>query len=296
MIAKLRFTAALVFGLAVPLTALATPAPPAEQPTAAPRAEHTQQPPIADDAPPHGSMSNTGKVETGEHDAHGAAAGGHDGGHGGGHHVDPSRFFNFFEFSYRGRDMMNGTYGDGRMTDPHTGVAYPEEEPKSAPFILMVLNFAVLLAILAWKGGPIAKNLAAERHDQIKSALDEAAALRKQAADKLAEYEARLKDADAEIKALVDGMRADAEADQARILAAAEAQAIAMKRDAELRIAAEIELARATLTREVTAAAAAATEKILRDKLTAGDQQKLVASFIGDIQSATAGTGTKEAR
>jgi F0F1-type ATP synthase membrane subunit b/b' len=55
---------------------------------------------------------------------------------------------------------------------------------------------------------------------------------------------------------------------------------------------AENEPARAALTREVTAAATAATEKILRDKVTAGDQQKLVASFIADIQ----GAARKEAR
>ena len=81
-------------------------------------------------------------------------------------------------------------------------------------------------------------------------------------------------------------MRADADAEKQRILAAAEAQAAQMKRDAEQRIAAEIELARAQLTREVTAAAAAATEKLLREKLTAGDQQQLVSGFIADVQGA----------
>jgi F-type H+-transporting ATPase subunit b len=83
-------------------------------------------------------------------------------------------------------------------------------------------------------------------------------------------------------------MRVDAENEKQRILAAAEAQAQLMKRDAELRIAAEIELARAQLTREVTAAAAAATEKLLREKMTAGDQQALVGSFIADVQHAGA--------
>jgi F-type H+-transporting ATPase subunit b len=88
-------------------------------------------------------------------------------------------------------------------------------------------------------------------------------------------------------------MRADAEADKKRILEAAERQAAQMKRDAELRIAAEIETARAVLTREVTAAATAATEQILREKLTAADQQKLVGAFIGDLQGAAS---RKEAR
>lgn len=205
----------------------------------------------------------------------------------GGHH-DPSREFNYFGAprEHAGKDVVGGPFGDGKNFNPKTGKEVPgEEEPMSAPFIFMVLNFAILLGLLAWKGGPVARKLAADRHDQIKTALEEAAKLRKQAADKLAEYETRLKDADREITQLVEGMRADAEADKQRILETAERQAAQMKRDAELRIAAEIEIARATLTREVTAAATAATEKILREKVTAADQQKLVGTFISELQA-----------
>jgi F-type H+-transporting ATPase subunit b len=204
-------------------------------------------------------------------------------------------------FDYRGKDEYGGPFGDGQMVDPHTQRVIHEEEPASPPFVFMLLNFALLLGLLAWKGRPVAQKVAAERHDLIKTAIDEAAKLRKQAADKLAEYEARLLDADAEIKQLVEGMRTDAEHDKQRILAAAAAQAQQMKRDAELRIAAEIELARAQLTREVTAASAAATEQMLRQKMTAGDQQALVGSFITDMQHAgsvgrTASGGTGEVR
>lgn len=213
-------------------------------------------------------------------------------GHG---HGDPSKHFNFFgsPAEHYGKDVVGGPYGDGRNENPATGETAPgAEEPMSAPFIFMVLNFAVLLALLARFGGPAARKLAADRHDQIKTALDEAAKLRKQAADKLAEYETRLKAADDEIAKLVEGMRADAEADKQRILETAERQAQQMKREAEQHIAAEIELARAALTREVTAAAAAAAERILRDKVTAGDQQQLIGAFIGELQ----GGPRKEAR
>jgi F-type H+-transporting ATPase subunit b len=207
---------------------------------------------------------------------------------------DPSRHFNFLGlspghlFDYLGKDALGGPMGDGKMVDTATGHVVREEEPASPPFVFMLLNFAVLLGLLAWKGKPVAQKVAADRYDLIKTALDEAAKLRKQAADKLAEYEARLKDADAQIKQLVDGMRTDAENEKQRILAAAEAQAALMKRDAEVRIAAEIELARAVLTREVAVASTAVTEKLLREKMTAGDQQALVATFITDVQNAPA--------
>ena len=223
-----------------------------------------------------------------EHHGEAAGAGGEE------EELDPTQHFNFFGFKpghvfdYMGKDEYGGPFGDGKMVDPHTQQVIHEEEPASPPFIFMLLNFALLLGILAWKGMPVAQQVAAERHDLIKTAIEEAAKLRKQAADKLAEYEARLKDADAEIKALVEGMKVDAENDKQRILAAAEAQASLMKRDAERRIAAEIELARALLTREVTAASAAATERMLREKLTAGDQQALVGTFITDMQHTSA--------
>lgn len=209
--------------------------------------------------------------------------------------LDPSQHFNYVGlqpghlFDYRGKDELGGPLGDGKMTDPATGQTVHEEEPASPPFVFVLVNFAILLALVLKFGWPLAQKTARERHDLIKTALDEAARLRQQAADKLAEYEARLKAADAEIKQLVDGMRADADKEKQRILAAAEAQAAQMARDAEQRIAAEIELARAQLTREVTAAAAAATEKLLRAKLTAGDQQKLVAGFIAEVRDVQGG-------
>lgn len=212
--------------------------------------------------------------------------------HAGAHHHDPSKDSRFVgpPFGHSKFDVKGGKYGDGVMLDEHGNVIPGEEEPMSAPFIYMVLNFALLLFILMKFGGPLVKKTTADRHDQIKTALDEAAKLRKQAADKLAEYESRLKDADSEIKKLVDGMRADAEADKARILDNAARQATQMKKDAEQRIAAEIEYARAALMKEVTAAATRATEELLKKKMVPGDQQKLITSFISDIQS------SKEAR
>jgi F-type H+-transporting ATPase subunit b len=204
---------------------------------------------------------------------------------------DPTKHFNFTNFSYRGKDEYGGKFGDGQMVDAHSGEVVKEhgapaaEEPMSAPFVLMLLNFGLLLLILAKWGGPAARKIAQERHDQIKTALDEAAKLREQAAQKLAEYETRIKDVDTEVKKLVEGIRADAEADKKRILEAAATQAAIMKRDAELRIAAEIQLARTQLQREVTVAATNATEKLLKEKVTNDDQNKLVSTFITNVQS-----------
>ena len=195
---------------------------------------------------------------------------------------DPSKHFNFVNFSYSGKDEYGGVFGDDKETTSD-GQALAEEEPMSPPFVFMLLNFALLLFLLGKYLVPAGRKLAEERHDQIKNALDEAAKLREQAKAKLAEYETRIKDVDSEIKKLVDGIRADAEADKKRILEAAAEQAAQMKKDAEQRIAAEIDLARTLLTKEVTAAAVGATEKLLKDKATPDDQRKLVSSFIQGI-------------
>jgi F0F1-type ATP synthase membrane subunit b/b' len=218
--------------------------------------------------------------------------------HGGGEHVDMTKYWNFVGydqgslFDYKSKDAMGGPFGDGKMVDPTTGAVVNEEEPGSPPFVLMLLNFGLLLVILGKYGAPVARKLAQERHDQIKTALDDAAKLREQAQQKLTEYEARIKNVDDEVKKLVDGIRADADADKARILEAAAKQAAQMKKDAETRIAAEIEIARATLAKEVAAAASGATERLLREKVTGDDQTKLVSTFIGNVQSSS----SKEAR
>lgn len=269
--------------------ALAQPTP--VEPTPAP----VEAPP-----PPHGAEGPPVVVDTANETPAGTAHKPTPAGHG-----DPTEHFNWAGnwFSYKSKDVYGGPLGDGKMVDhdgqvvmhvdSKTGQMVPaEEEPMSPPFVFMLLNFGLLLLILAKYGGPVARKLAQERHDQIKTALDEAAKLRDQAKEKLAEYETRIKDVDAEVKKLVDGIRADAEADKARILHAASAQAAQMKKDAEMRIAAEIEIARAQLAKEVAVAATGATEKLLREKVTSDDQTKLVSTFITNVQTGT----RKEAR
>jgi F-type H+-transporting ATPase subunit b len=185
------------------------------------------------------------------------------------HLVDPATF-NFTQLHYTG-----SPFGGPKANEEGEGIP--------APFFYLVGNFLLLLAILAWKAAPAARKSAEKRHDDIQKALDEAQRLRKDAKSKLDEYESKLAAAEKEIAAMVDGMRADAEADKKRIIAAAEAQAVALKKDADERISAEILRARTMLTREVANAAAAAAETLIRDKANAGDQSKLVDTFIADV-------------
>jgi len=231
-------------------------------------AQHAEAPA----ADPHASQG----IEThGEGGGEGHAPEGHEG------HGDPSETFNWFGHMapFGGSSYKN--------VDQHGGTLEADEAPMSVPFVLVLVNFGIILFILGWKVGPIAGQMAAKRSDDIKTALDEAARLRAQAKDKLVEYDSKLRAAETEIEQMITSMRADAESEKQRIIAAAEAQAAALKKDADERIAAEIDRARVILQREVTAAASGVAEQLLRDKTTAADQAKLVDAFISSISSST---------
>jgi F-type H+-transporting ATPase subunit b len=228
------------------------------------RTAHAQEPAAADQAPAAGEPMTATQQEVAEK----AAEAAHEHGEG-----DPTRGFNFTSLSYTGSPF------GGPKAESHGG----ESEGVPAPFLYLVGNFLLLLAILAWKAGPAARKAAEKRHEEIKKALDEAARLREQAKAKLDEYDRKLAAAEKEIAAMVEGMRADAEADKKRIVAAAEAQAAALKKDADERIKAEILRARTMLSREVATAAAVAAENLIKDKATAQDQNKLVDTFIADV-------------
>jgi F-type H+-transporting ATPase subunit b len=203
--------------------------------------------------------------------------------------TDPTEHFNWLNIHYSGKDEYGGKFGDDVMNRKDGSVVQnekgekEEEEPMSPPFIFMLINFGIFLIILAKYLAPAGTKVAQERHDLIKTALDEAATLREQAQNKLTEYEARIKNVDAEVKLIVDDIRAAAAEDKKRILENAERQAAQMKREAEQRIAAEIETARAQLSREVAVAASAATEKLLRTQVNTDDQKKLVGNFISGM-------------
>jgi F0F1-type ATP synthase membrane subunit b/b' len=229
--------------------------------------------------------------------AHGVGGGeGHApaGAHGGHSFHDPSLMFNWLNnpapfggSSYKAQDQYGGPMGDNALGPDK--VPLPPgatEEPMSVPFVLVLINFGIVLFILGWKVGPVARQMAEKRSDDIKGALDEAARLRKQAADKLAEYSTKLRAAESEIDQLIKDMRSDAEAERARIIASAEAQAAALKKDAEERIAAEIERAQYALQKEVVLAATTVAEGLLRTKTTAADQAALVDTFIRNVDAA----------
>lgn len=214
-------------------------------------------------------------VSQGVVDAHAQSQGAHDDAHGG--HDDPTKHFNWTSFGYKGKDVYGGKFDTTEN---------PNDEAMSPPFIAMIFNFALLIALLIWKVRPGARAFAEKRHTEIKSALDEAAKLRAEAQAQVEEYSRKVKEAEGEVEKLLSDIRTDALAEKQRIIASAEQQAEALKRDAEQRIAAEIERARRELEHDVVAAAIGIAEKLLREKTSTADHNKLIEGFLGDVARA----------
>ena len=178
------FAAAIAVGslARVAYADLQPPPPPVEHPTEQPAAPSGEVHEAAHAAADQGPGVHEGEGPAGEHGAEPGAHGAEHAGaaHGGGHHEDPSANFNWFKgipFGYNSMDAKGGPLGDGKLGEgPNApAVSPPEEEKMNAPFILMFVNFGILLIILAKFAGPAARKMAETRSDQIKNALDESA-------------------------------------------------------------------------------------------------------------------------
>jgi F-type H+-transporting ATPase subunit b len=179
-------------------------------------------------------------------------------------------------------------YGD---KDVNGNKLTSDSEPMAPPLLLALLNFAIFAGLLYWKAGPALSKYLANRHDSIKSALEEAAKLQEEAREKLAEYSTRIKDADSEVNALIEQIRKDAEIERELIVADAEKQAERLRKDAEDRIETEFLAAKRQLESEVIAKATEAAERLLSTKASPADHNTLFTNFIADLKSGKVSEG-----
>jgi F-type H+-transporting ATPase subunit b len=178
-------------------------------------------------------------------------------------------------------EAMHKTGGDALTTDAgHTG-STNHEEPAVAGFldatVFVSLSMAVFIIILLWKKVPglitrgLDKQIAA-----IRTRLDEAAALRTEAEALRDEYARKL----ASVETETAGLIAQAETESQAILAKAgqDAEALVGRRTrmAEDKIAAAERAALDEVRARAASAAAAAAEQLIRERLDAGADKRLV--------------------
>lgn len=161
----------------------------------------------------------------------------------------------------------------------------PKAAPMSPPFVLVVVNFAVVIFLL-WKFAvPGLKSFVQKRHTDIKESLEEAASLKAAAQEKLDEFGAKLSAAKKESEELVTSVKADAEQEKKMIEEEAKRFAEASAKDAEKRIAAQAAQAKSVLQAETVAKAVEAAHELVAKEATAADNTALVDSFLADLEA-----------
>lgn len=143
-----------------------------------------------------------------------------------------------------------------------------------------LVNFGVLVLLIAWvirkKGNPAL----AERRKQVEEELAEAQRLRAEAEKRHMETATRLEKLDHEMVEIRAEMIKAGEADRDRIVAQAEEKAARMRRDTSFLIEQQIKQLRKDLTKEAASAAVVAAQDLLRQSTTDSDQDQLAEAYL----------------
>ena len=151
--------------------------------------------------------------------------------------------------------------------------------------LFKIINFIVLVVILAkFAYKPLLKTLE-ERRNKIASDLDEAAKAR-QEADKLkADYEAQIREAQTKAQAIVDKAVKQADKEAQAQLDAIRAQIAREKQVAQTEIANEREAAIRDMRKEVVTLSMAVAEKLLQKNMNTDMNAARVAECINQLQT-----------
>jgi F-type H+-transporting ATPase subunit b len=145
----------------------------------------------------------------------------------------------------------------------------------------ILLNFAVIAAVLIWVGRKKLPGMFRDRTAAIQKAMQEAQKASEEARRRLAEIESRLMKLDVEIGMMRDATEREAAAEEERILAAAQEDARKIVAAAEQEIAAAAKAARRQLTAHAADLAVGLAQKQIR--VDAATDQTLVRNFARDL-------------
>ena len=153
-------------------------------------------------------------------------------------------------------------------------------------FMLRLINFVILVAILTKLLKKPLVNFFSSRREDIQKLLSELELKRKAAEEKSAEYRAKMAALEGETKKIVDDLIAEGEVERQKIIDDAQRQAEYIKQQAQLAIQQEIKSAKETLQTEIAEMSVAAAEEILRKKMKSEDQERLVRDFMTKVVEA----------
>jgi len=161
----------------------------------------------------------------------------------------------------------------------------PNGEP---PFAGRVLAFVLWAGILVYFGRKPLAVFLATRRSAILDGLEEAKRVEAAANAKHAEYTARIENLDAEIQKLKEDFERAGMEERDRMVAEASARANKMHAEAQFLVDQQLKQLREDLTREAIEAAVGAADKILRERATGADQQRLADEYLARLRTSAA--------
>lgn len=151
-------------------------------------------------------------------------------------------------------------------------------------FVLRCINFGLLVVLLVVLLRKPIGNAMRSRTEGIANELDELNQRREEAAKELAEMERRLADAAQEQEAILAEFRSQGERERERIIEGAKAMGERIKQQAQFTIEQETNQAKASLRREIADLSASVAEDLLKQKMTADDQARLVSEYLTKVE------------
>ncbi len=153
-------------------------------------------------------------------------------------------------------------------------------------FMLRVVNFTIMAAILYKLLKKPAGGFFVSRRENIQKMLAELEGKKKEAELKTAEYKAKMAGLEEETKKIVDELIVEGETERKKIIESAKKQAEYITQQAHLAVQQEIKVAREKLQEQIAELSVAAAEDILRKKMKAEDQERLVRDFMTRVVEA----------
>ncbi|BCS98549.1 hypothetical protein DSLASN_41810 [Desulfoluna limicola] len=146
-----------------------------------------------------------------------------------------------------------------------------------------VLNFVVLMSLLVFVLRKPVSNALSGRIDTIRDELDTLESQKADAEKTLAEYETKIATLETEVEAILAQYKEQGETAKKRIFAEAELHAAKLEEQAKRNIDHEFKAARADLKAEIMALALEKAEELIREKINADDQDKLVDDYLDKV-------------
>lgn len=170
----------------------------------------------------------------------------------------------------------------------------PSDPGEGVPYVYMLLNFAILMAIYVKAGKqPIADALVKRRSDYL-AKVDEADRLRREAEARAEKYKSQLATLQEDLAAARSALEEAGKADRQRILAEAQERAERMKHDAAFLVAQEERALRDDLQRKAAVAAVEAAAQLLATNVTAADQERLAETFLANLSTTSLRSGAAQ--